>query len=183
MAFVARDVLKVTYTVEDQQKSSDCSFFVGEASGALPNIHDPAFRNFIGEFGDNLAAASDCFVSSISISLAMFNDAAISFGASPDRERRAVMQFATEDGFTSQFSIPGAKYAMFGPDGVSVIRSATTPGDFVGNPLEATLESIHDKLRNGVTIGVNTYPVQDRRGKDLRDLRDAYKANKANSRG
>lgn len=183
MAFVARDVIKVTYSVEDQQKSSECSFYVGENTGNLPNIHDPAFRAFIGEFGDNLQAASDCFVSSISVSLALFNDASLSFGASPDRERKGVLQFATEDGFQTIFTIPGAKYSMFAADGETITRSPTTPGDFAGNPLEATLESIHDKLRNGVTIGAVTFPCTDRRAKDIRDLRDAYKQHRTNTRG
>lgn len=183
MTFVARDVIKLTYTLQDQEKSSEATFYIGENTGNLPNIHDAAFRAFIGEFGDNLTALSDCFVSAININLALFNDAAITFGDAPDRERKAVLQFATEDGFQSKFSIPGAKYTMFGADGVTITRSPTTPGDFAGNPLEVPLESVHDKLRNGVTVGAVTYPVCDRRAKDLRDLRDAYKLHESNSRG
>lgn len=183
MAFVARPAVKVTFTIEDQDRSSECGFYVGDASGNLVNIHDPLFRTFLSEFASSLTAVSDCFVSAINVSMALFNDAAISYGAAPDVERKGVLQFATEDGYQTIFTIPGAKYTMFGADGTSIIRSSTTPGDFAGNPLETHLESIHDKLRNGVTIAPNTYPCVDRRAKDIRDLRDAYKQHRTNSRG
>lgn len=184
MAFIDRGTLKVTFGVIDKdQNKSSCQFYVGEASGNLPNIHDAAFRNYIGEFADNLQAVSDAYVESISVSLAMFNDAALAFGAAPDVERKGVLQFKTEDGYETIFTMPGAKYTMFGADGTSIIRDATDPELFTGNPLIAPLTSIHDKLRNGVTIGVNTFAVTDRRAKDVRAMVDAYKQHRSRSRG
>ena len=185
MAFTDRGTLKVTLSLKDQSNkgNSSCQFYVGAASGNLPNIHDTAFRNFIGEFADNVAAVSDCFVESISVSLVMFNDATVAYGDAPDVERKGVLQFKTADGYSTIFTIPGAKYDMFGADGESIIRDPDDPEDFGTNPLATPLQSIHDKLRNGVTIAPNTYPVTDRRAKDVRAMFDAYKQHRKKSRG
>jgi hypothetical protein len=184
MAFIDRSIIKVTYGLVDQdQHPSSCQFYVSDASGTLPDINNASFRAFIGEMGDNLAATSDCYVESITVSLALFNDATLAFGAAPDVERKAVLQFKTEDGYETIFTIPGAKYAMFGADGVAVTRNPTDPESFTGNTLAAPLQSIHDKLRNGVTIGLLTHAVTDRRAKDLRQMVDAYKQHRKRSRG
>ncbi len=183
MAFVSREALKVTYSIQDQERSSQCSFYIGEAGGNLPNIHDPDFRNFIGEFGDNLSAVSDGYVSAITFSFSLYNDANLVFGPAPDVERKGVLQFKTEDGFQTLFTIPGAKYSMFAADGENIIRNPADPSSFTGNPLAAPLQSIHDKLRNGVTIDLVTYPATDRRAKDIRQLVDAYKQHRSNPRG
>lgn len=184
MAFIDRGTLKVTYGLVDKdQNPSSCQYYVGMASGNLPNIHDVAFRNFIGEFADNLAATSDAYVESISVSLALFNDAALAFGAAPDVERKGVLQFKTSDGYETIFTIPGAKYLMFGADGTSIVRDPANPESFTGNALAVPLQSIHDKLRNGVTIAPNTFPVTDRRAKDFGSMVDAYKQHRKRSRG
>jgi hypothetical protein len=183
MAFVERDVMKITYTLRDQQRASFASFYIGKVSGAFPDISNPAFRNFLGEFGDNLAAVSDCYVEGYSISFTWENDVdPIVYGPTADVERKAVLQFKVADGFSTIFTIPGAKYAMFGADGETIVRPDNS-GSFDGNALEAPLESIHDKLRNGVTIGLVTYPVTDRRASDFRGLLDAYKQHRSNPRG
>ena len=177
--------MKVTFTVRDQQRAGYCSFYIGEASGQLPDPNAADFGAFIGEFASSLQNVTDCYVEGASISFDYFNDAAITYGTSADVERKGVFVFKTEDNFTSIFTIPGAKYTMFSTtDGESIIRDLTAPaGNFNGNPLETHLESIHDKLRNGVTIALVTYPCTDRREKDLRDLKDAYKQHRSNPRG
>jgi hypothetical protein len=183
MPFVEREVMKVTYTLRDQQRASFASFHIGKVAGAFPDISTGAFRNFLGELGDNLAAVSDCYVEGYSITFSYENDAdPIVYGPTADVERKAVLQFKTADGFQTIFTIPGAKYEMFGADGETIVRPDNS-GSFNGNALEAPLESIHDKLRNGVTVGVITFPVTDRRGADFRGLLDAYKQHRSNPRG
>lgn len=184
MAFTDRAVLKVTFGIIDKdQNASSSQFYVGATAGNLPNIHDSAFRNFIGEFADNIQAVSDCYVESISVSLVLFNDAALAFGAAPDVERKGVLQFKTSDGYETIFTIPGAKYSMFAADGVSITRNPADPESFTGNTLATPLQSIHDKLRNGVTVGLVTFPATDRRAKDYRAMVDAYKQHRKRSRG
>lgn len=183
MAWVRRHVMTVKYTLRD--RSSKDPFYstlhIGELAGQLPNPNETEFVAFIGEFGSSLANLSDCHVEGASISLEIFNNAASTFGDAPDGERKAVFQFNTEDGFESILTVPGAKYAMFSlTDGETIIRDG---GSFTGNPLASHLQSLHDKMVNGVTINLGTYPVVDRREKDLVSISDAYKQHRKNSRG
>jgi len=184
MAFVRRPVTRVTYTLRDQQKAAFASFHLTTVTGnVLPDINAAPVQTFLGEFADNLQAVSDCFVESFSVTTEWENDVAPVFGAAADVERKAVLQFKTEDGFYSIFTIPGAKYDMFdAADGVQIVRPDNS-GSFAGNTLETPLESIHDKLRNGVTNGAVTHASTDRRAKDLRNLWDAYKQHRSNPRG
>ena len=185
MAFNRGNTMKVTFTVRDQQRAGYASFYIGELAGQLPNPNEAEFTAFIEEFAGNLQDVTDCFVENISVSMDFYNTVGQTFGASADVERKGVLVFKTEDNFTSIFTIPGAKYAMFSAtDGESIIRDlAAAAGNFNGNPLEADLESIHDKLVNGVTINLGTYPVTDRREKDIVSLKDAYKQHRSNPRG
>lgn len=184
MAFNRGNTMKVTFSLRDRSKKvSYASFYIGELAGQLPNPNEAEFTAFVGEFGASLQNLTDCYVDGATISFDFNNDAAQTFGTADDVERKAVLQFRTEDNFTSIFTIPGAKYSMFGPDGVSIVRDTASPGSFAGNTLETHLESIHDKLVNGVTINLATHPVTDRREADLTSLLDAYKQHRANSRG
>jgi hypothetical protein len=184
MAFNRGNTLRVTFTIADQQRKGYCSFYIGELTGQLPNINDGEFVTFISDFAIDLANVTDCYIESVSCSFDFFNDANITFGAAPDVERKAVLTFKTEDNFTTIFTIPGAKYAMFATDGETVRSDDPNAlGAFTGNALRPNLSSIHDKLVNGVTINLGTYPVTDRREKDVRQLKDAYKQHRSNSRG
>ena len=185
MGWNRSNTLKVTFTVRDQQRAGYCSFYLGDVAGTLPDPNSADFMAFLGEFATSLQNVTDCYVEQASITYEIFNDAPIQFGASADVERKGVLVFKTEDNFTTIFTIPGAKYAMFSAtDGETIIRDASAAsGNFNGNPLESHLENIHDKLRNGATILLTTYPVTDRRRKDLRDLKDAYKQHRSNPRG
>lgn len=183
MAFNRRNTMKVTYTVRDQdpKKVSYATFYIGELAGQLPNPNEAEFTAFIAEFASSLSNVIDCYVEGATISFDFFNDAAKTFGAAPDVERKGVFTLNTEDGFTSIFTMPGAKYSMFDPgDGSTIIHNG---GSFTGNPLATHLQAIHDKLINGVTINLATHPVVDRREKDLVSLSDAYKQTRSNSRG
>lgn len=184
MAFNRQNTMKVTYTIRDQQKAGYASFYIGELTGQLPNPNEDEFQDFIGEFGSSLANSTDCYVEGATVSFDFLNDAAISFGSAADIERKGVLSLRTEDNFTSIFTIPGAKYSMFDPnDGETIIRDPSNSQSFNTNPLATHLNSIKDKLVNGVTINLATHPVTDRREKDLIGLRDAYKQHRSNSRG
>lgn len=182
MALNRRNTMKVTYTFRDRSPRGVfyATFYIGELAGQLPNPNETEFGAFISEFGDSLTNVSDCYVDGATISFDYFNPAASTFGAAADGERKAVLQFNTEDGFQSILTIPGAKYTMFDTDGETIIRDGAT---FTGNPLATHLQSIHDKMVNGVTINLATYPVTDRREKDLVSIADAYKQHRSNSRG
>lgn len=184
MAFQRGNTLKVTYTFRDKgKKPSYASYYIGELTGQLPNPNEAEFIAFVQEFGSSLIATSDCYVEGVSCTFDFYNDAAVSFGAAADVERKAVLSMRTEDQFSTIFTIPGAKYSMFGPDGVSIIRDTATSNNFTGNPLASDLNSIRDKLTNGVTINLETWPVTDRREKDIVSLLDAYKQHRSNPRG
>lgn len=184
MAFNRGNTLKVTYTLRDRsKKTSFASFHIGELAGQLPNPNETEFEAFIGEFGASLIASTDCYVEGVSCSFDFYNNAAQAFGTADDVERKAVITFKTEDNFTTIFTIPGAKYSMFSSNGIDVIRDSSTSDNFNGNPLETHLEGIRAKLINGVTINLGTYPVTDRREKDVVSMVDAYKQHRKNSRG
>lgn len=184
MPFQRGNTMKVTYTFRDKgKKPSYASYYIGELAGQLPNPNEAEFTAFVQEFGNSLIAVSDCYVEGVTVTFDYYNDAAKSFGAAADVERKAVLSMRTEDQFTTIFTIPGAKYEIFGPDGESVIRDTANSTNFTGNPRATDLNSIRDKLTNGVTINLATHPVTDRREKDIVSLDDAYKQHRANPRG
>lgn len=184
MGFQRGNTIKVTYTFKDRgKKPSFASYYIGELAGQLPNPNEAEFIAFVQEFGSSLIAVSDCYIENVSCTFDFYNDAAMSFGAAADVERKAVLSMKTEDQFQTIFTIPGAKYEIFGPDGVSVIRDSSNSNNFTGNPRAADLNSIRDKLTNGVTINAATWPVTDRREKDIVSLIDAYKQHRGNPRG
>lgn len=185
MAWQFGNTLKITYTFRDQSKDKVgyASYHIGELAGQVPNPNESEFKAFVSEFGDSLINASDCYVSDVSISMDGYNDAPKAFGAAPDLERKAVLSLRTQDNFNSLFTIPGAKYAMFAADGVTITRDPANPQSFNTNPLATHLNSIKDKLINGVTINLATHPVTDRREADLTSLLDAYKQHRGNPRG
>ena len=184
MAFVSKPAIKITYTVRDQSRISYASFHIGKNGADYPNVNDPAFIAFCNEFAASLQNVSDCFVSGYNITLDYENDAVPTFGPAADVERKGVLQFKTADGFYTLFTIPGAKYDMFDPqDGETIIRPSASADNFDGNPLETHLESIHDKLVNGATIALETFPATDRRGGNINRLWDGYKQHRSNPRG
>lgn len=187
MAYAMRPTLKVTLTVADKAGTSTSSFHIGAVdilgTATLPDPNNAAFQAFLFEYASSLQNAVDTRVTDISLAYTYLNDTLAAFSGDPNTERKGVLQFLTADGFYTTVTLPGIKSSAIGADGVNIIRDANTAGSFTGNPLETHLESVHDKLRNGVTIGAVTYPVTDRRGADVRDLVDAYQQHRANSRG
>lgn len=183
MAFNLRQVVSVTLTVEDKSGTSTTGFYVGDNAGNPIDVTNPAFGTFVTEYAASMQNAMDCRVTQITAQYTWIQDTLPAFGGDPNVERKGILQFRTADGFYTTVSIPGIKSAAVSADGVNLIRDANTPGQFTGSPIETHLEGIHDKLRNGVTVGVLNFPVVDRRGADLRDLVDAYQQHRANTRG
>lgn len=186
MGFNRAPVVKVTFTLRDQDRVSYSSIYLGKNTTGLlwTDVNSVDFHAYITEFATNLQALTDCFVESINVSLEWLNDAPRTFGTAADVERKAVLQFKTASGFYTLFTIPGAKYDMFDPStGIDIISTSAVMGDFVGNPLQTELENIHDKIVNGATIATVNYPATDRRHDNIQSLWDAYKQHRSNTRG
>lgn len=182
MAFVSKAVVRVTVSMEDQAKPTSTHFYIGAVEGVLPAVTDidDAISTAMGHF----IATSDCRVNGYEVSYIYVNDTIGAFGDAPDRERKAVLQYNTTPGnFPTIITIPGAKYDMFAPDGETVIRDPADDQSFTTNPLAADLNALNTLFLNGITVGLVTYPVTDRRGDDINALLDAYKNHRANARG
>lgn len=175
-----RQPTEVVFTFRDRARKSTCGFYVGDVAGLPPDPMQLANPNlaapfaFVQEFYDNLKDVSDCAGLGYAVTYRWLDDAAIAYGANPNVERKGVMSFRVADvgNPTAIFTWPGLKDDAEGADGKSL--RYTPPSTFTG-PLAGDLQSIHDKLRNGATIGASTFAVTDYRGKDLAELRDAYK--------
>jgi hypothetical protein len=183
MAFARRPVMSVVLTVEDKQRPSTSQFYVEEVGGLLPDLNDNDFAAFLTEFASSYQNATDCVVTAISVGVEWIQQTIPAFGTSPNVERKGILQFRTEDGFYSTFSIAGIKDSAIAADGTNIVRDPSNPSSFTGNAIATHLQSLHDKLVNGATIDLVTFPVTDRRGSDLVSLADAYQQHRANSRG
>jgi len=181
MAFQLKHVLKVEILGEDQSKPTRTEFHIGEVAGVLPAITDVA--SAISTAAANVQLTSDCIVTGWNATYSAYQDTIPAFGSAPDRERKGVLQYNTADGFFSQISLFGAKYSMFAPDGVEIIRDPADDQSFTTNPLATPLNALNDLFKDGITVGLVTYPIVDRRAADLVTLADAYKQTKSNSRG
>lgn len=181
MAFVLKPVIKVEILGYDESKPTRTEFHIGAVAGVLPALDD--VQAAISTAAANVQLTSDCVVSGWNATYSAFQDTIPAFGAAPDRERKGVLQYNTADGFFSQISLFGAKYSMFAPDGVQIIRDPADDQSFTTNPLATPLNALNTLFLNGLTVGLVTYPIVDRRSADLVSLADAYKQTKSNSRG
>jgi hypothetical protein len=149
---------------------------MGQGGGAYPGPAE--ITTFLTEFYDSIKNASDCRGLGYQITYSWEEDSVLSYGPSPEVERKGVMQF-NAGGFISSFSWPGLKADAVSADGINMPRTGTT---FSG-AVATHLQSIHDKLQNGATVGIVNFPVVDRRGVDFSGLVDAYQQHRRNSRG
>lgn len=186
MALV-RQPTEVTFSFRDRARKSSSGFHVGEAGGSTPDPIELANPNalapfaFVQEFYDSMKNVSDCVGLGYSVTYKWEEtDPAVLalYGATPNVERKGVMQFNAASGAKSIFTFPGMKDACEAPDGKHLIRTGPTT---FGGTLAAHLQSIHDKLQNGATIGINTFPVTNYLGSDLNGLVDAYKQTRASN--
>lgn len=185
MALV-RQPTRVTFTFRDRKRKATSGFFVGDVAGQPPDPMQLGNPNalapfaFLQEFYDNMKDVSDCAPLGYQITYSWADNATIAYGATPNVERKGVMAFRVDDVGqpTSIFTWPGLKDGAQAPNGQKISYNA--PSTFTG-PLAADLQSIHDKLRNGATIGASTFPVTDYRGKDFADLIDAYQQTRSSN--
>jgi len=181
MAFVGRNVVKVEILGKDQSKPTRAEFHIGEVAGALPSFVD--LQTPLATFAANYQLVTDCVVTGVNVTYGIVQDTIPAFGAAPDRERKGILQYNVDGGFFSEVSLFGAKYSMFAPDGVEIIRDPADDQSFTTNPLATPLNAINNVLLNGITVGIVTFPVEDRRAADYVSLADAYKQTKSNARG
>lgn len=172
-------VLSVTLTVQDKAKKGYMSFNIGQYGGVLPYTGEAAFAAYLSELADNVEAISDCRVTDINVTAHWGVTGNAAWGGSPQVERKGVFQFMTASGFPSIVTVPGLSDDALANDGINIKRTGST---FEG-PLASALQAFHDKLQNGVTIGLVTYPVTDARGSDYNGLIDAYQQHRKSSRG
>lgn len=186
MALV-RQPTEVTFKFKDRARKTTSQMYIGEAGGGPPDPIELGNPNalapfaFLQEFYDSMKNVSDCVGLGYSITYSWDEtDNAIlsTYGATPNVERKGVMQFNAQSGAKSIFTFPGMKDACEAPDGKHIIRTGPTT---FGGTLATHLQSIHDKLQNGATIGVNTFPVVNYLGSDLDGLIDAYKQTRASN--
>jgi len=173
MAFALKHVLKVEILGRDQSKPTRAEFHLGEVAGTLPAVSD--IDTVLATFAGHYQNLTDCIVTGINVTYAFVQDTIPAFGDAPDRERKGILQYGVDGGFFSEVSIFGAKYDMFSADGVEIIRDPADDQSFDTNPLATDLNYINDVFLNGITIGLVTYPVVDRRMADYEILEDAYK--------
>jgi len=181
MSWVSKHVARVTFTMKDEAAPTEHVLYVGEVTGALPAPTDLATP--MQTYGSNLALVSDCKLLRFEISYIYIQTAPGAFGPAPDRERKGVLSYNTASGFPTKTSIPGIKYDAISPDGINLIRDPADDQSFTTNPLEDPLNAINSTLINGVTVGLVTFPVVDRRASDIITLEAAYKIHTSNPKG
>lgn len=152
---------------------------LGTNTPGVADMNDNDFRAFVGEMVDNMEAFSDCQVESVSVNATFDVTGNAAYGDSPNVERKAVFIFQTAAGFPARVTVPGLTNAALGSDGINITRSGSTFSGSLATPLQA----FHDKLQNGATINLLTYPVVDRRGSDFNGLLDAYQQHRRSARG
>jgi hypothetical protein len=186
MALV-RQPTRITFKFRDRSRQGAFGFFMGEDGGSTPdpiqlgNPNALAPFSYLQEFYQSLQNASDCAGVGYEITYSWQEEPSLSsYGATPDMNRKGVLTFNA--GRTpSLFTIPGIKDAAFDSTGRKIARAGSTFQAGASGDIATHLQSIHDKLQNGATIGLNTYPVVDEEGNDWDGLVDAFKQNRASS--
>ena len=181
MTFVAKPVLKIEILGRDQSKPTRAEFNIGAVAGVLPAITD--IDTVLQGVADHYQNLTDCVVTGVNATYGFYQDTPADFGDAPDRERKGILQYVVTGNFPTETSIFGAKYAMFAPDGIEIIRNPADDQSFTTNPLAADLNYINSLFLEGITVGLVTYPIVDSRGTTIIKLDEAYKQTKANARG
>lgn len=165
-----KPILHITMTIKDRSSTSSFEFNMGQTGGNFPPLQDAGFATYLAEFASSIEAVSDCQVTRISATVTWVVDAPVAFGTSPENERKGVFEFNTAGGYFGRSSVPGLAPAALANDGINIQRTGTV---FAGT-LAADLQSIHDKLQNGATVNLITYPVVDGSGRDYNGLAAAF---------
>lgn len=186
---LVRQPTLVTITFRDRARKSSSQFYIGDSGGnppppmqlGNPNVAPP--YAYLQELYDNLKDVSDCAGVGYSVTYSWMEEPllAIPETGNPNVERKGVFQFGTARGGKSIFTVPGIKLAAQAADGRHLIYTLTAGEPVFGGSLAGDLQSIHDKLRNGPTIDLATYPVTSYLGDDFTSFVDAYQQTRASS--
>lgn len=189
MALVQKPAL-VTIKMRDRSRPASGEFHVLPVGGNLPSPGELGAPSaiapftFVYELYGNFKDVSDCAAVGYSITYTWEEDPLLNFPAAPanpNAERKGVFQFKTTNFGRTSTSVPGININAQGPDGKQLtynLDPVTQEPTFTG-PLAGDLQSIHDKLRNGATIGAVTYPVGSYLGNDINKFDEAFQQTKA----
>lgn len=189
MALV-RQPTAITITFKDRARKATTGFFLKDSAAGAPSPIDIGNPNvaapfaYLQELYDNMKDLSDCAGVGYSITYSWMETPVLPVPSTgnPNVERKGVMQFVTERNGLSIVTIPGIKLAAQASDGQHLDYARDGAGEAVfQGPLAADLQSMHDKLRNGATVGINTYAAANYLGDDLGVMRDAYQQTRASS--
>lgn len=191
MALVQKPAL-VSMIFRDRARKASGEFHILPVGGVLPSAGELGAPSAVAPFTmvyelyGNMRDVSDCAPVGYSITYSWFEDPIVNFPAAPanpNAERKGVFQFATSNFGRTSFSVPGININAQAPDGKQLTYNTdpvTQEPTFTG-PLAGDLQSIHDKLRNGATIGAVTYPVGSYLGNDITKFVDAYQQTRTSS--
>jgi len=191
MALVRQPTL-VTITMRDRARKANSQFHVGDVLGVPPDPNALAAPSaiapfsFVYELYGNYMDVSDCAPVGYSVTYSWQEDPVPAYDAppaNPNVERKAIFQFGTVNNGRSSVSVPGININAQAPDGKQLTYTTdpvTGEPTFTG-PLAGDLQSIHDKMRNGATIGATTFPVVSYLGLDYNKFEDAYQSTRASS--
>lgn len=178
MALV-RQPTRVTFSFRDRKRTTTTGFYVGESGGEPPPVLEFANPNalapfsFVQEFYDNLKDVSDAAGIGYSVTYSWLEAPVIAVTGQPNVNEKGILSLVA--GATpSRFSIPALKDAALDSTGRKIARSGDDFIPGVTGDVSADLDSIRDKLINGATIDLVTYPVTDQEGNDVTALIDAY---------
>lgn len=191
MALIAQP-LKVNLVMRDRARSAHTSFHIGAVAGALPTPAEIAFVSgiapfsFVFELYGNFIDVSDCAPVGYDLVYSYREDPAQNFDAppaNPNVERKGVYQFSTNQNGRTLITVPGININAQAPNGkdLTYTTDPTTGEPTFTGPLAGDLQSIHDKMRNGATIGAVTYPVTGATGLDINKFIAAYQQTRASS--
>lgn len=172
---IVQQPTRITYTFRDRARKATTSFHIGSVLGAF--APPDALATFVGEFYGNMQDVSDCAGVGYQISYSFLESPFVSdYDGNPNVERKGVWSFnlAGSSG-KSIVTVPGITIDAQAPNGRDLAYTVDGAGEptFTG-AVAGDLQSIHDKLRNGATIGATTFPVTDADGNDYAQMFAAY---------
>lgn len=173
---IVQQPVRITFRFRDRARIATSAFHMGQALGAYPTAD--ALGSYLSEFYANIQDVSDCAGVGYSITYSYLETPFVADYATgnPNAERKGVLSFnLTGSTSKSIFTIPGINIGAQAPDGKSLAYTVDGAGEptFTG-PIAGDMQSIHDKLRNGATVGAVTFPVTDADGNDFSQMFAAY---------
>lgn len=171
--------------MRDRARRASSEFHIGPVANVLPSpgeVGQPtgiAPFTFLYELYGNYIDVSDCAPVGYQLTYSWLEDPLPNFDAppaNPNAERKGIFAFKSAGNGNVKMSVPGININAQAPNGKDLTYTTdpvTGEPTFTG-PLAGDLQSIHDKYRNGVTIGAVTYPVVGGTGLDVVKFVAAY---------